>query len=49
MLRNHAATSESPKDTGEIHETADEWELVEHRLSIVTDVIARYDTYTTMA
>ena len=28
--------------------TADEWELVEHRLSIVTDVIARYDTYTTM-
>jgi len=49
MLRNHAATSESPKDTGEIHEMADEWELVEHRLSIVTDVIARYDTYTIMA
>lgn len=48
MLRDHATTSESPQDTGKLHETADELELVEHRLSIVTDVIARYDTHTTM-
>lgn len=45
-LRNHADTPESSRDTGDLHGTAHEWELVEYRLSIVTDVIGRYDTYT---
>jgi hypothetical protein len=38
-LRSHGDTTDSPQDTNHIHDTAKEWELVEHRLSIVTEAI----------
>ncbi len=39
-LRSHGDTTDSPQDTNHIHDTAKEWELVEHRLSIVTEAIS---------
>lgn len=38
-LRAHGDAADSPQDTISPHQTANEWELVEHRLDIVTDAI----------
>lgn len=38
-LRGHGDAGDPPRDTDHLHGTVNEWELVEHRLSIVTEAI----------
>lgn len=38
-LRGHEDAGDPPQDTDGVHATANEWDLVENRLSIVTDAI----------
>lgn len=44
-LRERAAETESATQTREIRKTANEWELIEYRLSIVEDAIENYAAY----
>lgn len=45
-LREAAAAAETAAETRRLRETAAEWELVEHRLSVVDDAVENYETYT---
>lgn len=45
-LRSKAEETGTDVNTVEVQKTANEWELVEHRLSILEEAIENYETYT---